>query len=399
MARKWALILVAFAVTLPAIVARVAGAHAQLEAGVAAAVFGVAILGGAFLLTWAAEVAELDISQGLAIAFLALVAVLPEYAVDLYFAWSAAARPEYTAYATANMTGGNRLLIGLAWPLIVVLYWARSRRSNLRLPRQRAVEIAFLTLATGYSFLIPLKQTLSIVDMIVFVGLFVAYMWRIARAETGEPDLVGPALALATLTPWLRRAAVVAFFLFSASVILGSAAPFAEALVHLGRARGVDEFLLVQWVAPLASEAPEVVIACILTLKGDAQAGMGAMVSSKVNQWTLLVGTLPLVYSIALGHPGVLHLDSRQVEEILLTSMQSLLGIAVMCNLQLSLLESAVLFVLFAGQLVSPSQTVRYGFVLLYATLAAAMLLRNRRSFVALFRLGLRLGARGEQDE
>ena len=51
--------------------------------------FGIAILGAAFLVSWAAEVAQLDISKGLAIAFLALIAVLPEYAVDLVFSWKA----------------------------------------------------------------------------------------------------------------------------------------------------------------------------------------------------------------------------------------------------------------------------------------------------------------------
>src|SRR5215468_921382 len=130
MARQRLLILIAFAVTVPAIVTRVTGTH--LQPGTAALAFGGAILGAAFLLTWAAEVAEMDVSQGLALAFLALVAVLPEYAVDLYFAWKAAAHPEYTSYATANMTGANRLLIGIAWPLIVVLYRLGGRRSELR---------------------------------------------------------------------------------------------------------------------------------------------------------------------------------------------------------------------------------------------------------------------------
>src|SRR6266404_4333379 len=145
MARAWFLILLAAVVTVPAIVLRLSGTHAQLEPGVAAMVFGGAILGAAFLLTWAAEVAEMDISQGLALAFLALVAVLPEYAVDLYFAAKAATHPEYTAYATANMTGANRLLIGVAWPLIVVLYRLGGRRSELRLPADRAVELVFLS--------------------------------------------------------------------------------------------------------------------------------------------------------------------------------------------------------------------------------------------------------------
>ena len=388
MARQRLLILIAFAVTVPAIVTRVTGTH--LQPGTASAAFGIAILGGAFLLTWAAEVAELDISQGLALAFLALVAVLPEYAVDLYFAWKAAAHPEYTAFATANMTGANRLLIGIAWPLIVVLHWARRGGGRLPLPSHRSVELVFLTLATIYSFAIPLKATISLLDMVVLVALFLGYMWRTAQAEGSEPHLVGPAQVLAALQPGPRRAAVAAFFVFSALVILGSAEPFAEGLVQLGRRTGIDEFLLVQWLAPLASEAPEIVIACILTLKGNAQAGMGAMVSSKVNQWTLLVGTLPLVYSLALGHPGALHLDGRQVEEMLLTSAQSMFGIAVLCDLHLSLFEAVVLFILFISQLFFPSTTVRYGFALVYIALSAALLMRKRRAFVHLLAEGVR---------
>jgi len=389
MTRNWSLIVLALLVTVPALVLREGGGHPPDEgAGLYAAVFGIAILGGAFLLTWAAEVAELDISQGLALSFLALVAVLPEYAVDLYFASMAATHPEYTAYATANMTGANRLLIGIAWPLIVLLHWFKSRRRELRLPTSRAVELFFLTAATVYSFVIPFKGTLSLFDTVVLVGMFVAYMWRIARTESHEPDLVGPACAIAALGPARRRAVVAAFFVFAAAVILSSAEPFAEALVHIGRRRGIDEFLLVQWLAPLASEAPEVVIACILTLKGDAQAGMGAMVSSKLNQWTLLVGTLPLVYSVALGHPGVMHLDARQAEEILLTSAQSLFAVAVLSNLRLNLLEAAVLAVLFSVQLVLPSPDIRYAFAVLYLALAGAILVRQRKDLRHFLRLG-----------
>ena len=387
MRRSWLFILLAVAVTVPGIALRLG--HLHLRPAAEAPVFGLAILGGAFLLTWAAEVAEMDVSQGLALAFLALVAVLPEYAVDLYFAWSAAANPAYTAYATANMTGANRMLIGIAWPLIVFLFWTRNRRSELVLPQNRAVELVFLSLATVYSFVIPLKGTISLFDMIVLVGLFVAYMWRISRAEVGEPELVGPALAFAALRPGLRRALVGAFFLFAATVILASAEPFAEALIGVGKEHGIDEFLLVQWLAPLASEAPEIVIACILTMKNDAQAGMGAMISSKVNQWTLLVGTLPLVYSAGLGHPGALHLDTRQIEEILLTSSQSLFAVAVLANLRLSLLEAGGLFVLFASQLGFPDTHVRYGFSALYLLLAAIVIARRRGVLMGFLRSGL----------
>jgi cation:H+ antiporter len=388
MLRFWALIVLAATATVPALLLRFGGI-AHLGPGAEAVLFGVAILGGAFLLTWGAEVAEMDIAQGLALAFLALVAVLPEYAVDLYFAWTAATQPEYTSFATANMTGANRLLIGIAWPLIIVLNWWRRGERELVLPPTRSVELLFLTLATAYSFVLPLKRTISPLDVVVFVALFLAYVWRTARQEHSEPELVGPARAVAALPVTLRRIVVGLFFLFAAAVILASAEPFAEALIHVGRHYNVSEFLLVQWLAPLASEAPEVVIACILVMKGDAQAGMGAVVSSKVNQWTLLVGTLPLVYSVALGHPGALHLDARQVEEILLTSAQSLFAMAVLCNLRLSLTEAALLFVLFVTQLLLPSPLVRHAFSVVYLMLAAIIMVRQRREFVRLLRTGL----------
>lgn len=384
MTRYWILIVAAAAVTIPALLLRL-GFAPHPSAGVEAVTFGIAILGGACLLTWGAEVAEMDISQGLAIAFLALVAVLPEYAVDLYFAWSAAAHPEYTAYATANMTGANRLLIGFAWPLIVVLSWARGK-GTVTLPPTRSVELAFLSAATVYSFALPLKGTIDLFDALVFVSLFVGYMWKTAQGHSDEPELVGPALAIAQLPVGARRSMVLVFFVFAAGVILGSAEPFAEALIHMGKESGIDEFILVQWLAPLASEAPEIVIACLLTLKGNAQAGMGAMVSSKVNQWTLLVGTLSVVYSLALGRPGALQLDARQSEEILLTSAQSFFAVVVLSDLKLSLREAGLLFGLFVTQLMFPDPTVRYGFVILYLTLGLALLARRRRQFIAILR-------------
>ena len=94
----------------------------ELQPVVGALIFGIGIVGAAFLLAWAAEVAELDISQALALAFVAFVAVLPEYAVDIYLAWQAGADPgsEYAFYAAANMTGGNRLLVGLGWSVVVL---------------------------------------------------------------------------------------------------------------------------------------------------------------------------------------------------------------------------------------------------------------------------------------
>ena len=63
--------------------------HPDLAPPLAALVYGIAIIGAAFTLSWAAEAAQVDISAGLALAVLALLAVLPEYAVDFVFSWQA----------------------------------------------------------------------------------------------------------------------------------------------------------------------------------------------------------------------------------------------------------------------------------------------------------------------
>lgn len=146
-----------------------------------AAVYGLAIVGAAFLLSWAAEVIQLDVSQGLALALLALIAILPEYVVDATFAWLAAEDPAYAGYAVANMTGANRLLIGLAWPLVVLIAWLRFRKREIALEHRNGLELVVLLGATLYAFVLPLKGSISLIDMGVLVAMFAFYVWRLAR--------------------------------------------------------------------------------------------------------------------------------------------------------------------------------------------------------------------------
>ena len=112
--RKLLPLILAALITLPGLWLRLSGLH--LDPPTAALLSGLAILGASFLLLWACDVAQMDIPQTLALAVVALIAVLPEYAVDMYFTWQAGKHPEsdYAHYAIANMTGANRLLIGVA---------------------------------------------------------------------------------------------------------------------------------------------------------------------------------------------------------------------------------------------------------------------------------------------
>ncbi len=331
---------------------------------------GAAILGAAFLLSWATELAERDIPQSLAILFLALVSVLPEYAVDLHFAWTAGKDLSYAPYAVANMTGANRLLIGLGWPAVILIYCARAGKPELAIhPRQR-LEIRFLVWSTLYSFVIVLNGSIDLFDAVVLFAIFGFYMLAATKSDSEEVELVGPALLIdRSCGDRGRRLWVAALFVFAAYAIFVSAAPFADGLVEIGRARRIDEFLLVQWVAPLASESPEFLIAILFALRLRGSIGIGALISSKVNQWTLLVGAIPVAFCLSAASTNGLPLDERQTEEMILTSAQSMLAAAMIANLRFSRLEAIGLATLFLGQFLFTSTEVRWFFTGAYVAL------------------------------
>jgi cation:H+ antiporter len=250
------------------------------------------------------------------------------------------------------MTGSNRLLLGIGWPTIAVLAWLFGGHRVLPLERGGGLPLAFLAAATVYSFSLPLRGAIAPIDSVLLILLFAAYAVLAARQETHTPELVGPAAVIGALPTVQRRLAVLGLFAFAGVTIGISAESFAEGLVHTGEKLGIDEFLLVQWLAPLASEAPEFLVAALLAVRGKASAALALLLSAKVNQWTLLVGSLPLAYSVGAGQVGALPLDARQTGEVLLTAAQSLMGVAVLASLSLSLIEAALLASLFLAQFV-----------------------------------------------
>ena len=395
-ARQWALVALVAAAALPSPVLRVLeitnGPHPDLSPLVESLIFGAAIFAAATLLTWASEVAETEMSAGLALAILALIAVLPEYAVDLYFAIKAphvaecitpgfpldCAEPHPRHLAIANMTGGNRLLVGLAWPTVFLIFYWRFRRTEMPVLRSNSLGILFLAAATLYSFTIPLRGNLSLIDTVIMFSLFAGYLFMASRAPPeDERVFVGPAAAIAALNKGPRRLITAGIFVYAALVIFAAAEPFAEGLVDTGTDLGVDQFILVQWVAPLASESPEFILAGLLAMRGRHDASMTILISSKVNQWTLLIGSLPLAYSISGGTLSPLDFDARQSEEVFLTAGQSMLAVAIFLSLTMTWWEAIFLAGLFGTQLFFTDTSVRVGYAALYVVLATLVLLRD----------------------
>jgi len=368
-------LITAIALTVPGLVIEIAGAH--LSPLVGATVYGGGILGAAFLLSWAAEVAQMEVSQAFALAILALIAILPEYAVDLYFAWRAAEDPIYGHYAAANMTGANRLLIGLGWSMVVWLHWAKNRGEAVELHPGDLIAVRFLGVATIYAFVIVAVGSFWWLDTVVLVGLFAWYLYRTTRLGAEEPELVGPALMISQIPRSARLCVNLGLFAYAGVVIFLAAEPFAEALIESGHELGIDEFFLVQWIAPLASEAPEFIIAALWTMRNHSTMALSALVSSKVNQWTLLIGTISLVYSISAGGLAALELDLQQRQEIFLTAAQSLFAVVLLADRRLTWWQAFLLFLPFAVQLVIPSLRIDVAIVYLVMTVAAAIRYRT----------------------
>ena len=431
---RWSPLVVAIAISIPG---ALLGMGELLHLGVPelvpwfqAVLYGLSVIGAAFALAWAAEAAQLDVSASLAIGLLALIAVLPEYAVGFVFAWKGGndvqrygascvgpgGGESNCSLVLANMTGANRLLIGVGWALVVFIAWRRmkgserhhrgtlvatsggeTRRYGIRLARSKAVEFSYLALAAVYCLTLPLKRTITLVDAVILVAIFVAYTLRISKAPASEPDLIGPSAAIGALSRRARRLSVVALFVFAATAILLVAEHFAESLVATGSELGVSEFFLVQWVAPIASEAPELLVAGLYAWQLKTNDALTTLVSSKVNQWTLLVGTLPLVFAISSGSLHGLPIAPAQREEVLLTAAQTVFALAILSDLGISVREAASLFLLFAAQF--PLRALlpesAHGIELLalsamYLIFGLVLIVRHRRKLALRLRDGFR---------
>jgi cation:H+ antiporter len=176
-------------------------------------------------------------------------------------------------------------------------------------------------------------------------------------------------------------------------MIFTAVEPFAHGLEVLGEDFGIPAFFMVQWIAPLASESPELIVVAYLVNKARSTAGFNALISSKLNQWTLLIGTLVVVYSLSLGTYGALPFDEKQAAEIWITAAQSYFALAILVNFDISLREAVALLVLFLSQVflefglirgfvpeILTSYELLLAYTAIYMLVGTAMFVRRRDS-------------------
>jgi cation:H+ antiporter len=326
-----------------------------------------AMIGSAFLVAWGAEAAEFLVSQGLALAILALVQTAPEFAVEAVIAWKAGKDPAMVHLAIANFTGSLRLLTGLGWPMIyaVAAISAKQRGQNLKtihLEDDHAVEVLGLLPPLAYFVLVWAKGNLSLVDAAVLATTYVVYLAILLRLppreETLEDDAEVPRVSRWALSyrGGKRWAAVGLLLLGGGAIIFAVAEPFLNSMLAIATSLGVSQFVFIQWVAPFLSEFPEKTSAFAWARRVTrAPVALVNMISSNINQWGILSGLLAVIYCWSRGDTTPLPFDDFQRSEILLTILQAFLGWLFLASMDFELYEAVGLFVLWIVQFLVPS--------------------------------------------
>lgn len=349
--------------------------HAASSTGAAASALWTfpSVLGSAMLIAWAAEAAQFLVSQGLALAILAWLQTLPEFAVEAVIAWEAGQTTRFsadpfqvrhaTALMTANFTGSLRLLVGLGWPMIyatAALFHrkrAKKRLNHINLEDEHAIEIVFLLVSIAYFFIVWFKGTLTLLDTALLSVIYFIYLFFLNRippqSQENVEDLDRIPRFILRQRRAIRNAMITGLFVGGGLILYFAAHPFLESLKAIAVGLGLSTFVFVQWVAPFLSEFPEKVSAFNWARRvTTAPLALMNMVSSNINQWTMLAAMLPIAYGLALGQVGKIYFDEHQSLEVLMTIAQSLLGALLLANMRFAWWEAALLFGLWAAQFV-----------------------------------------------
>ena len=366
----------AAAFTVPGVLVRFSGGVAPYPLQVVA--YGAAVVAAAFMLAWATEAAQVDIGHGVVIAVVAFVAILPEYIVEIHYAFTG-----HAEYVTANLTGASRLLLGfaVALPAMIGLLrgrWGVAPIGRLSLASPHRLELAILALASLWSLRGISRGQLTAVDAVVLISLYVLYLRRVMTIGGDAPPPIGVAAQIEGLPKRDRKRWVRGLMLYAASVILLTAVPFGDAVLATGGLVGIKPYLMLQWIVPIATEAPELVVAFVLLTHGRGGQSLAVLLAGAVSQYTLALGTVPLAYQLGLGG-GPLPLPGRERIELFLTVGVALYAVASLIMLRLSRGDSAVMLVLFTAQFLLPSIFSRLAFAVVFWVVAVDILWAERR--------------------
>jgi cation:H+ antiporter len=178
------------------------------------------------------------------------------------------------------------------------------------------------------------------------------YLYISSKKESYESEFVGVSKYLTELNKPTRISINIILIAFSALSIFMVSHPFVESLIHIGEKLGIDEYYLIQWLAPLASESPEILIAGLFALKNKPIEAIAIILSSQANQMSLLIGSMGGIFAFATNKFVSFPINDTQSIEFLLTSGFALIQIAIITKGNFSKKIIISLILLFFTQLI-----------------------------------------------
>ena len=345
--------------------------------------YGFSIFSAALIISWAAESSERDISGSFVIAIIALIAVLPEYAIETVLAYTAGQSYKLNnfvftnrvGYVSANVTGANRLLAGLGWPLIMLINMLKNNQL-LNIKNNNKLELLVLGIGAISMIIASIIKFQPIFISFVLIIIYLIYLFITSKKESTESEFVGISKYLGNLPKLTRITTNILLIIFSAVTIFIVSHPFVESLIHIGGKFGIDEYYLIQWLAPLASESPEIIIASLFAMKGRSLESISIILSSQANQMSLLIGSMGAIFSFATSSIISFPLNNAQGVEFLLTAAFAFLQISMILWGKFKLQMPIFFLIIFFVQLIITDASIRsyfsiaiFIFALIYLTL------------------------------
>lgn len=364
------------------------------------------IIFAAVLIGYGAEVLELVLPSGVAIAIVALLQISPEFFVEWATVKKAAFDPEFLHNAMANLYGANKLLVGFGPPLVFFVYYFFSpakKENYIKFHAIKSYSIFVMIFAVAYNFVIYLKNSLMWYDSILLAAIYFGSVFFIGKmemrynklkpADEKEPEIEDSAVeklihgfVLAGEKVIACRAYIVAFLLLGTggALLVGYAEEFLECLLHAATAAGISTFIFIGYVAPFMSEFPEKTVAIGYAMKGHEDTAMINFLSSILAQLTLLTGMVPLAYSYYKGTPTGIVFDKVQSQELLLVIAMMLFSLMLFLDLKFTIRETILALGLFIWQFAFPESrdTVTKVYFVMFISYFLEMVLEKRHTDV-----------------
>jgi cation:H+ antiporter len=293
---------------------------------------------------------------------------------------------------------------GVAFLVYIIAFRYRQRglrRAGVSFERTLRVDTTYVAIAVAFTLSLPFRRTVTLIDAVILVAIFVAYLLRIHHAPRRDPVLVGTAGRIASLSKRIRWFVIILLLLVFSFAVYFLGRLFGHRLLLTAQQLHLPAYGLAEWAAPFATVTPELLIVAVYAWRLNATEAIQTLLQ-RMMQIFLFLGVLPPLFSVLFGTmhgPPVTPLERRG---ILLAMAETLLVIAVFVDLTLGVREANAILGLFLAQFVLamlvPAASLGMDVLTLgaiYLVLSVWLLARHHKEF----RDHLRDGLRGPYEE